>query len=257
MSEVFISSSSSSSSSSFVARTVMGQCPRAQKLVVLVGLPGCGKSTFAKSIIAAGTSYLETETDAYLWDDDCNEPTMEGNCGVDDNHNRWEYVNQDILGSRSKCIKAATRSLQSGCSVIIDRCNFNMEQRRTWVQLARDHCVSCVCIILPSAFDVDFCARRAIRRGADGVHAGNEDWNMICSGMFRDFQYPSDEEGFEAIITCNNAEDLDYARLALLGHDSDCGDEVVDTGFDIAACQAQEVSIMITASATAVIGTES
>jgi predicted kinase len=41
------------------------------------------------------------------------------------------------LGSRQKCLAAAEAAMQQGCSVVIDRCNFDAEQRSTWVTTPR------------------------------------------------------------------------------------------------------------------------
>lgn len=79
---------------------------RAQLVVLLVGVPGSGKSTFAHKLTPAGG---------------------------------WAWVNQDTLGDRQACEAAVKQALRSGKSVIVDRCNFNKQQRSTWVRLAYEH----------------------------------------------------------------------------------------------------------------------
>lgn len=71
-----------------------------QLLVVLVGMPGSGKSTFAEELIS-----------------------QHPEC--------WRRISQDVLGSRQRCIQRAKAALREGHHVLIDRCNFDESQRRS------------------------------------------------------------------------------------------------------------------------------
>lgn len=71
------------------------------KMLVLVGVPGSGKSTLCASLSAT-------------------------------------RVSQDDLGSRVKCERAAAEALTRGERVAIDRCNHTMGQRATWTGMARE-----------------------------------------------------------------------------------------------------------------------
>ena len=71
-----------------------------QLLVVLVGMPGSGKSTFAEELIS-----------------------QHPEC--------WRRISQDVLGSRQRCIQRAKAELREGHHVLIDRCNFDESQRRS------------------------------------------------------------------------------------------------------------------------------
>lgn len=93
-------------------------------MVVLCGLPGSGKSTFARSLEAS-------------------------------HPNKFVRINQDELKSRQKCerkvrqllrrttkspsssVSASSSSTQLQCP-IIDRCNFDANQRSTWYRLAEE-----------------------------------------------------------------------------------------------------------------------
>lgn len=81
----------------------------AQLLVVLVGIPGSGKSTFAKRVI----------------DDIVAIPSVA----------KWQHVSQRTLKTRRKCMNSAKRALRAGDHVIIDRCNFDEAQRAHWMAL--------------------------------------------------------------------------------------------------------------------------
>jgi predicted kinase len=77
------------------------------RMLVLVGLPGAGKSTLAAAFSRAVPG--------------------------------WETVNQDALGSRATCVSAAARILAAGGRVVVDRVNATPQQRAVWVQAARRH----------------------------------------------------------------------------------------------------------------------
>ena len=64
--------------------------PAAATVLVVVGLPGSGKSTFSAAV---------REHDA----------------------NRWAVANQDWLGSRQACERAVECALRDGKSVLVDR----------------------------------------------------------------------------------------------------------------------------------------
>jgi tRNA splicing ligase len=152
-----------------------------QVVLVLIGLPGCGKSTFARRVLES-----------------C--PT-------------WNSVNQDVYKSKSRTYEAAEVSLSNGYNLIIDRCNFDAHQRKSWIELAHQYQFPCVSLMLPHGDDLDFCTERAILRGADGVHAGDEDWVKICGAMKSQFFPPnrthSPKEEFELILTANTQTELD------------------------------------------------
>ncbi|KAJ9478621.1 tRNA_lig_kinase domain-containing protein [Pseudozyma hubeiensis] len=83
-----------------------GTSNQEQYLVVLSGLIGSGKSTFARALCQ--------------------------------HYPDWRRCNQDELGDRHAVLYAARTALLAGHSVVIDRTNIDAKQRRTWLELARE-----------------------------------------------------------------------------------------------------------------------
>jgi predicted kinase len=159
---------------------------QSQTMIIFVGIPGCGKSTFAQKIVSS------------------------------ENNLNWKSVNQDVYKSRQKTYEAASYILSQGSNVIIDRCNFDQSQRSTWIQLAHDYECSIVAIIFPDYDNVELCSMRATARGNDGLHNGDEDWVSICNRMKSSLVYPSYEEGFHLILHCTDYLELDYLADCIL-----------------------------------------
>jgi len=68
-------------------------------VLILCGLPGSGKSTISNELEQFG----------------------------------WIRVNQDDLGTVDECKKIMEKALKHGKSVIVDRCNVHMKERKMWV----------------------------------------------------------------------------------------------------------------------------
>jgi bifunctional polynucleotide phosphatase/kinase len=84
-----------------------------QDVVLFVGPPGSGKSTFYfKHLAPLG----------------------------------YERINQDILVTKSKCFKAAGEALKAGKSVAVDNTNPDPDTRVAWVELARKNKVPIRCV---------------------------------------------------------------------------------------------------------------
>lgn len=152
-------------------------------MLVLCGIPGCGKSTFASRLIAS----IPEKYRAY-----------------------WVVLNQDALGDRKTVIRYTEHALNYHQNTIIDRCNFNEEQRHPWIKMARDHNIpTIVAFELPDRNNVSVCADRAYKRGnSDGVHPGNPDWDTVCARMNGSYTDPSVNEGFTSVYRCRDGNDV-------------------------------------------------
>ena len=139
---------------------------------------------------------------------------------------------------------AGLRALEGGDHLIVDRCNFDVEQRDHWIRLSqqvqqevrlRDENLydsppsgsargtysngsnpTChlkrivpVSVVLPYSRNVTFCSSRATIRGNDGVHAPDTNWVKVCERMNRQFTMPTTiSEAFAAVHVCSTEEDM-------------------------------------------------
>ena len=112
------------------------------RVLVLVGLPGSGKTTLAARL---GGS--------------------------------WRVVNQDLLGDRQRCEQAACEALGVGQDVVIDRCNADRRQRAVWVQLAQRF--GALVVGLQLSIPVEVCVARAEARTDHLTLSGNAAADVI------------------------------------------------------------------------------
>jgi len=115
------------------------------KMIIMTGIPGSGKSRYCKE------KYPE-----------------------------YNRVSQDELGSRKKCINKTIELLEAKHDVIIDRCNTTFDQRKHWVDLAKEYGVD---ELISITLEVD--ENVAIRR--------------IVFSFNKDKTYPNLDEGFNKI----------------------------------------------------------
>ncbi|KAG0609238.1 hypothetical protein M758_8G169100 [Ceratodon purpureus] len=150
--------------------SVDGRLPANPELVILVGLPGSGKSWFS--------SALEKRLKA----------------GVD-------VVSQDESGSRASCENAVSRR-RPGKMVILDRCNASRDERKDWLALA-DVGENAIAVY----FDIDssICTQRIDRRiHHPTLRAGRS--NNAMTQMKSLMSKPTKMEGLSAIITIPSFE---------------------------------------------------
>ena len=136
-----------------------------QEMIVLVGSPASGKSTFCRTFF----------------------PT-------------YTRINQDTLKTRPRCVEEATKALKKGESVCIDNTNATKEVRQIWIRLAKNANVSVRCFHLTTSQDIS--RHNNMVRGIGGI--GNEKRDLLPLMAFSDFlkrfQSPTKNEGFDELL---------------------------------------------------------
>ncbi|KAJ1896790.1 hypothetical protein LPJ66_003776 [Kickxella alabastrina] len=135
------------------------------QMLVLVGLPGCGKTAFARRLASHAPS--------------------------------WERINQDEMGSRSLCEQHAAKCLKEGKNVVIDRCNFDEDQRKIWVKIAEDAFAPVDALF----FDVDVkvCKERVKARNGHPTGVEGKFGAEVVARFDRLLTRPTIYEGFRYI----------------------------------------------------------
>ena len=125
-------------------------------MIVLVGVPGSGKSTFAEML-------------------------------VNGNPSKYVRICQDKLKTRKKCEKLCKRSLEKGQIPIIDRCNFDPSQRLHFLSIAKEFGVPVDCIEF--SYSMQVCLTRCRERvGHETITKANAP--MVLRRIFKDFVPP-------------------------------------------------------------------
>ncbi|EOA20080.1 hypothetical protein CARUB_v10000351mg [Capsella rubella] len=153
-----------------------------QIVVLLIGPPGSGKSTFCDTVLRSS-------------------------------HRPWSRICQDIIsngkaGTKAQCLKMAINSLKEGKSVFIDRCNLDREQRSEFIKLG-DHGIEVHAVVLELPAQV--CISRSVKRTG---HEGNLQGGRaaaVVNKMLQGKELPKVNEGFSRIMFCYNDADVENA----------------------------------------------
>ena len=135
-----------------------------KEIVLLVGCPASGKSTFAKQ-------YAD-----------------------------YAIINQDTLGTRSRCIKAAREALNSSKSVVIDATNGSKKIRAEWIDLAKEQKVpiSCIQLQTPETMAKHMNKyREQVNQGKEHKHVPDIAYRVY----YKNFEPPTTTEGFSCVVS--------------------------------------------------------
>lgn len=139
------------------------------KIIILVGPPGSGKSSFANKY----PSYVR--------------------------------INQDELGDRNACIKLFRESMLQKKSVIIDRCNINKMQRGIWIQESLKYNVTEISAIYLYVNPKTCIERINNRKNHPTIKNDDIEKNTkIMENFTKSFESPDMEEGFDKILIIKN-----------------------------------------------------
>lgn len=150
-----------------------------REVIVLCGLPGSGKSTLAKKLEEIG----------------------------------YVRVNQDELGSRNKCKELMAKSLREKKSIVVDRCNFDINQRKSWIDLAAKYNVTRVHAVIVDT-PIEICKERIVTRQNHPTVKPVEESKVLVDKFNDIWVDPSMAEGFITVTRLSNEEVDEYVAKA-------------------------------------------
>ena len=125
-------------------------------LLILIGIPGSGKSTFAKALAAGKPS-------------------------------KYVRINQDELKQRHVCETWCHQALKDGKCPVVDRCNFDKRQRQHFIDIASKFGVPVDCIVFNE--NTEDCIIRCEERSYhETINKGNA--NEVVKRMAKSFDPP-------------------------------------------------------------------
>ncbi|KAI7850069.1 polynucleotide kinase 3 phosphatase [Circinella umbellata] len=142
---------------------------KSQELIVCVGFPASGKSSFCKKYVVP--------------------------------HN-YVYINQDTLKTREKCIKACQQALSEGKSAIVDNTNPEASTRANYIRLAKNAKIPVRCFNFTA--DEYLANHNNYFRALHTKGGKSEPLSRIAYNTFKSrFQAPKKTEGFDEIKDIN------------------------------------------------------
>lgn len=141
------------------------------KCILLIGLPGSGKSTIAKD-------YFPT----------------------------YERISQDELGSREACIDKVHEVMSKGKDIIIDRTNINKKQRVYWINLALQYGYHSIIGIYLDVNPDECLARIHLRKDHETIplEMSVDKKREIVYRFVKEHEMPLLSEGFSSIVLMRN-----------------------------------------------------
>ncbi|KAG0706419.1 polynucleotide kinase 3 phosphatase-domain-containing protein [Suillus ampliporus] len=116
----------------------------------------------------------------------------------------YTHINQDTLGSRPKCVKAAEVALKAGTSCVVDNTNRDITTRKHYLDLAKKLKISVRCLVFTGSIDLAW--HNNLYRAY--VHPSIESRRDILPylafiGFRENYEEPQLTEGFSEIIKVN------------------------------------------------------
>lgn len=155
-------------------------CAQPRRILVLTGLVGSGKSTFAECLTS---HYPEV----------------------------YKRASQDVLGSRGAVESYVLRQLHQGYDVLIDRTNVDAQQRAHWLKLAKQFqdsptgcCVEVYSVYFATPYE-ECKSRLEVRTTHETLHSPHEAIKVL-NIFSRQLVVPQPREGFHKLISVLPAE---------------------------------------------------
>jgi atypical dual specificity phosphatase len=142
------------------------------KFIMLVGLPGAGKTTFCDLFLTNGYNV--------------------------------KILSQDTMG-RDNCERSLSSCIKESEITILDRTNCKKQDRKEWLKLAQLNSKNCLCIYLTTPKFI--CVSRVKNRNNHPTikKGGGE---RIINDLDNNFEEPTKVEGFKEIIYLEDSEDI-------------------------------------------------
>jgi predicted kinase len=158
-------------------------------MLMFIGLPGSGKSTFRTKLEAALKSVNKEMFDVASSDDMIEEIAKAS--GITYNQ-ALHGSNPDVM--KKKLIAQIKKSIEDGKSVVVDRTNVAASKRQTFIQLTPDHYQKVAVV-----FEVDekVLASRIKKRAEE---TGKHIPDTVMDSMKKEYVEPTHKEGFDYII---------------------------------------------------------
>ena len=142
------------------------------KFIMLVGLPGSGKTTFSDLFSSNGL--------------------------------HLKIVNQDVMG-RNMCENSLLKFIKEADITILDRVNYTIKDRKEWLNYTRLDPKNCLCVFLNTPKFI--CIERAKnRKNHPTIKKGGGE--RIIEDINKKLEVPTKEEGFSEVITLEDEEDV-------------------------------------------------
>jgi len=135
-----------------------------QELVIMVGRPASGKSSFSKKYFVP---------------------------------KGYVHVNQDTMKTKAVCLKAAKKALEDGKSVIIDNTNGGRAARAEYLALAKEKGVNARCFWLDT--DLELCYHLNFHREKESQGTVRRIPDVAYNVFKKNWAEPSTDEGFASV----------------------------------------------------------
>ncbi|XP_029442495.1 bifunctional polynucleotide phosphatase/kinase-like isoform X2 [Rhinatrema bivittatum] len=153
-----------------------------KEVVVAVGFPAAGKSTFVKAqLVSKG----------------------------------YTYINRDTLGTWQKCVATCEEALRNGRSVVVDNTNPDLESRGRYIECARTAGVPARCFLFTASIE----QAKHNNRFREMTYTGKGHVsvnNMVIHGYKNKFVPPSPSEGFSEVLKIHFVPRFDDPQLEAL-----------------------------------------
>jgi len=137
---------------------------KTKEMVIFVGPPGSGKSTF--------------------WQNNLKD---------------YVHVNNDTLKTKQKCQKVAEEAVSTGKSVVIDNTNPGKATRQEYIKIAKNHNYTVRCFFFNLTKDMAFHLNELRYVNKERKHLSGHVPDMPIHKWFKDLEVPTKAEGFECV----------------------------------------------------------